>query len=104
MEPNLVLSRYFSVFMLFTVALALVFQLPLVLLGLSAGGIVDAATLRKYRRHCIVGAFLLSAICTPPEPYSQVLMALPTVLLFELGVILVALRERRQAAPAENES
>lgn len=98
-DPMPVISRYFSLFMLFTVALAVIFQLPLVLLALSAGGLVDAATLRKYRKHFILGAFVLSAVFTPPEIYSQILMALPTILLFELGVLLVAMRERRSRSP-----
>jgi Tat protein translocase TatC len=86
------LSDYFSIFMMFTIALALVFQLPLILLGLGAAGLVDAKTLSKYRRHFILGAFVVAAMVTPPDPFSQALMAAPTILLYELGILLVRLK------------
>ena len=89
------LSDYFSLFLMFTFASALVFQLPMILLGLQAAGFVDAPFLRKYRRHFILGAFVLGAVFTPPEPFSQFLMAFPTVILYEVGIFLVALRGRK---------
>lgn len=103
-EAGYRLQYYFSLFLMFTAALALIFQLPLLLMGLGSVGLVDAAFLRRYRRHFILGAFVLGAVLTPPEPVSQVLMAAPTILLFELGILLVALqgrrRRRREAAEA----
>lgn len=95
-EAGYRLQYYFSLFLMFTAALALIFQLPLLLMGLGAVGLVDAAFLRKYRRHFILAAFILGAMLTPPEPFSQILMAAPTVLLYELGVLLVAARGRKQ--------
>ncbi|HBF23601.1 MAG TPA: twin-arginine translocase subunit TatC [Planctomycetes bacterium] len=89
------LADYFSMFFLLTVALAIIFQLPLLMVGLHAAGLVQQKMLRHYRRHFILGAFVLSALLTPPEPLSQVLMALPTAILYELGLLLVTLRERR---------
>lgn len=91
------LSDYFSLFLMFTVALALIFQLPIMMSGLSAAGLASAKFFRKYRRHFILLAFVVGAMLTPPEPFSQILMAAPTVLLYELGIHLVALRERRQS-------
>ncbi len=92
------IDQYFSFFMLLTIALALVFQLPLILMGLGAAGIVDAKTLRKYRRHFILGAFVLGAFLTPPDPVSQIMMAAPTVVLYEVGILLVAWRGRPKKA------
>lgn len=96
---------YFGLYLMFTVALVVIFQLPLLMMGLGAAGIVDAAFLRKYRRHFILIAFVFGAILTPPEPFSQFLMAVPTVLLYEIGVLLVAVRgsKRRRAASAADE-
>jgi sec-independent protein translocase protein TatC len=94
------LSDYFSIFMMFTIALALVFQLPLIMLGLGAAGLVDAATLSKYRRHFILGAFVVGAMVTPPDPFSQALMATPTILLYELGILLVRFKAPK-TPPAE---
>lgn len=93
------LEYYFSLFLLLTIALAAIFQLPVLMLGLHAAGIGDAAFYSKYRRHFIVASFVVAAILTPPEPVSQVLMAVPTILLFELGLIVLRLRERRARTP-----
>jgi sec-independent protein translocase protein TatC len=90
------LEYYFHLYLMFTFALVLIFQLPLLLTAMGAGGLVDSKTLRKYRRHFILGAFVIGAMLTPPEPYSQFLMAMPTILLFEIGVLMVRLQDRRK--------
>jgi sec-independent protein translocase protein TatC len=89
------LSDYFSLFLMFTFALALIFQLPILMMGVSAAGLASASFFAKYRRHFILVAFVLGAMLTPPEPFSQLLMAAPTIVLYELGLYLVRLRERR---------
>ena len=86
------LKDYFGLYLMFTFALVLVFQLPVLLSGLGAAGVVDAPFLRKYRRHFILIAFIIGAMLTPPEPMSQFLMAVPTIVLYEVGVLLVAMR------------
>lgn len=88
--PAYRLQDYFSLFIMFTAALALVFQLPIIMMGLGTLGMVTPQFFRKYRRHFILVAFVLGAMLTPPEPFSQLLMATPTILLYELGIILVA--------------
>ena len=90
------LEYYFSLFLLLTVALAAIFQLPVIMIGLHTVGIGSVAIYSKYRRHFIVAAFIVAAILTPPEPVSQVLMALPMILLFELGLLVLRMRERGQ--------
>lgn len=103
--PNYTLKYYFSLYLMFTFALVLVFQLPVIMSGLGAAGVVDAAFLRKYRRHFILVAFVFGAMLTPPEPVSQFLMALPTILLYEFGVVLVAIRGRKKpprSVPSES--
>lgn len=97
------LSRYFGQYLMFTFALVLVFQLPVLMSGLGAAGLVDAAFLRKYRRHFILVAFVIGAMLTPPEPMSQFLMALPTVVLFEIGVLLVAAQGKKKRAQEASE-
>jgi Tat protein translocase TatC len=95
-EDGYRLADYFGLYLMFTFALSLIFQLPIVMSGVAAGGIADAAFFRKYRRHFILVAFIVGAMLTPPEPFSQFMMAVPTVLLFELGVLLVDLQGRRR--------
>ncbi len=67
----------------------LVFQMPLAVLLLAKMGAVSLKTLRHYRRHVIVGIVILGAILTPPDPISQICLALPMWLLYELGIGLV---------------
>lgn len=90
------LKDYFGLYLMFTFALALIFQLPMILAALGAAGVVTAKTLRKYRRHFILCAFVIGAMLTPPEPFSQFMMAVPTIVLFEFGVLLVAFQDRRR--------
>lgn len=98
------LQYYFSFFFMFTIALSLIFQLPLVLLGLGSAGLVSPKTLRGYRKHFILGAFVISAVFTPPEPVSQIMMAIPTVLLYELGILLVTWKQSKTGKPSATQS
>lgn len=100
-RPLYTVELYFSLFLMLTVALAVVFQLPLILAGLGAAGIVDAKVLRRYRRHFILFAFVLGAFLTPPDPYSQIALAVPTIALYEVGILLVAWKGKKAAPPAE---
>ena len=104
MMPNYRLKDYFSIFLMFTLALTLVFQLPLLMMGLAAAGIVDAKLLRRYRRHFILGAFVIAAVFTPPDPISQVFMAIPTVLLYEASILLVSWRAARSGEKVTGET
>jgi len=83
----------FDSYVSFVTGLALVFglafQTPLVVLMLGRLGLVTLATLRYYRRHVIVVILILAATFTPPDIISQLSLALPVWLLYEIGVILV---------------
>lgn len=67
----------------------LAFQLPLVLVGLNRIGLLSKQTAIKSRRYVIVGVFVLAAMLTPPDILSQVLLALPMILLFEISIWLM---------------
>jgi sec-independent protein translocase protein TatC len=91
------LESYYSLFLLLTLALAAIFQLPLIMLGLSVAGLTNSSFYRKYRRHWIVVAVIVAGVVTPsPDPVSQLLMAAPMLLLFEIGLLAIALTERRK--------
>ena len=74
---------------------AAVFELPVILAMLTWFGLVRAKTLRRARKPIIVLCFLLAAIITPPDPLSQIIVAVPLLLLFELSIALCALLEKR---------
>ena len=74
-------------------AFGLAFQLPMLLLALGWVGIVPSAMLREKRRHAIVIIFIISMILTPPDPVSQIVMAVPMCLLYEVCIWVIRLRE-----------
>ncbi|MCS7298307.1 MAG: twin-arginine translocase subunit TatC [Bacteroidia bacterium] len=78
-------------------AVGLVFQMPVLLWGLSQAGLITAQGLRSLRRYAIVVAVVLGGILTPsPDVLSQLLLAVPLWALYEVSVILVALSEKRR--------
>lgn len=82
------------------VAFGLAFELPVVLLILGRLGIIGSAWLRTYRRHAIVGILVLGAILTPPDVFSQLIMSIPLVLLYELCIWIVWTWERARRTEA----
>lgn len=75
----------------------LAFELPVLLLALGWLGVVSSAMLVKYRRHAIVAIFILAMVLTPPDVFSQVLMAIPMMLLYELCVWIIRAWETKRA-------
>ncbi|HET7211232.1 MAG TPA: twin-arginine translocase subunit TatC, partial [Methyloceanibacter sp.] len=61
---------------------------------------ITADTLKRYRRHAIFAVFVVAAVLTPPDPISQIALAVPTVLLYELSIYAVRLAEKKHAASA----
>ena len=80
-------------------ASGLVFQLPVVVYFLSRAGLLTPDILKTYRRHALVAILILSALITPPDVTSQVLVSLPVLVLYELS-ILIAKRVYRKRANA----
>ena len=80
------------------------FELPLFLYLIGRGGILSSKTLRRWRKAAVLGSIVLAAVLTPPDIVSQLLLALPLYVLYELGILLCAVGERRSkaisAAPA----
>jgi len=86
-------SDLFSLVLKALVAFGLVFQLPLIIFTLGWLGVVTSATLRKFRRFAIVIAFFFGMVLTPPDPMSQLVMALPLCIFYEICIWLIRLRE-----------
>jgi len=63
-----------------------IFELPIVIYFLSKAGLITPDILKRYRRHSLVVILALSAIITPPDVFSQILVALPLVVLYEVGI------------------
>jgi sec-independent protein translocase protein TatC len=83
-------DAYFGFVLRMFVAFGITFEVPIAVLLLVRLGMVSVARLRQGRPYAIVGAFVVAAIFTPPDVLSQLLLALPLCVLFELGVLLGA--------------
>lgn len=82
------LNSFISTITSVTMATGILFQLPLVVLFLTRAGLVTPDFLRTYRKHAVVIILVLSAVITPPDVTSQILVTLPLMLLYEASIVL----------------
>jgi sec-independent protein translocase protein TatC len=100
LEPKV--NEYLGLVMLLVFAFGMAFQLPVVLTLLARVGIASSAGLARSRRYAIVLVFVFAAIFTPPDPVSQLALAIPIILLYEISIQLAKITERkRREAEAE---
>ena len=89
-------NEYLSLIMRLIFAFGISFQLPILLNLLARVGVVNSEYLKTRRRYVIVILFALAAILTPPDPITQVGLAIPLLLLYELSIFTVRLTERKK--------
>lgn len=95
-DTKLTLDSHISLMTTMMLVFGLAFQTPLVVLILYKVGILSPETLKHYRRHVIVVILIVAAILTPPDPTAQLMLAVPIYLLYELGMLLVYLAEKKR--------
>lgn len=103
-------SEYLGLVMTLILSFGLVFQLPVVTTLMARVGLLTSEGLKDKRKYAIVAAFVAAAVLTPPDPVSQIGLALPTILLYEVSIWSARMverkreEERRAAEAAENEA
>lgn len=90
-------SEYLGLIMILIIAFGLVFQVPVILTLLGRAGLITTDDLKGKRKYAIVIAFILAAALTPPDPVSQISLALPALALYEISIFSVRRVERARA-------
>ncbi len=96
LQPMITVKNYISFIGNMTLAFGVVFQLPLILIFLAKIGIATPEFLIQKRRHAIVLILVVSAVVTPPDIVSMMLMTIPLMILYEIGVMAVKFQYARQ--------
>ena len=91
------ITSYVTTLTMLVLASAIMFQLPVVVYFLSMSGLITSRMLKEYRRHSIVVILIVSAIITPPDVVSQLLIAMPILVLYEVGIVLAMRIEKQKA-------
>lgn len=95
------IESYFGFVMTMFIAFGLTFEVPIIVIVLVRVGIVSVEKLKEIRPYVVVGAFIIAAIVTPPDVVSQLLLALPLCLLYEIGLLLAPMFVRATQSPEE---
>lgn len=94
------IGNYLSFIMQFVMAFGIAFLLPILIMLLERAGVVQYEQLVSARRYMIVVAFAIAAVATPPDPISQLMLAIPLCLLYEVALIAIRLTGRKKQADA----
>ncbi|MCM0043191.1 MAG: twin-arginine translocase subunit TatC [Burkholderiaceae bacterium] len=96
------IENYLDFVLMMCLAFGLTFEVPVVVIVLVRMGVVSVEKLKAIRPYVIVGAFVIAAIVTPPDVMSQLFLAIPLCLLYEVGILLAPLFKRTTEAPEQS--
>jgi sec-independent protein translocase protein TatC len=95
------IEQYFGFVLTLFFVFGIAFEVPVAVVVLARIGVVNIAQLRQWRGYFIVGAFIVSAVVTPPDVVSQLALAIPMCILYEIGIIAAQLFIKHTKAPEE---
>jgi sec-independent protein translocase protein TatC len=92
------ITKYFSMVTFWSLGIGILFEMPVVIYFLSKLGLVTPEMLRRSRKYTLIGVLIVAAFLTPPDPFSQILVAIPLLLLYEGSIFLsgVVMRKRER--------
>lgn len=96
-ENEFDVTRYFSMIVTWSLGIGILFELPVVIYFLAKIGMVTSTGLRNTRKFVLIGVLIVAAFLTPPDPFSQVLVAIPMMVLYEMSIWLTGWVERARA-------
>lgn len=96
LEPRFTVTEYISFLFSFHLGFGVVFQLPLLTWALGKIGLISSGFLKRNRKVALLVMLIVSAVITPPDIISQVVMIFPLALLYEIGIIMVLISERKR--------
>lgn len=103
--PLISVSSYVDFNLKLLLAFGFIFELPLVMVLLAQMGFLSTEILSRNRKYAVLGAFLVAAIATPtPDMFNQLMMAIPLIILYEVGILTVRLFGRKKAVSQQEES
>jgi len=102
-SSNFTFANYISFVTMLMLVFGIAFQTPVAILFLNKTGLVSVKALRKSRKFVLIGIFVAAAMATPPDPISQVTLAFPLYALFELGILLSWLSERKKRSQGDQD-
>ncbi len=96
--PNWTFQKYVSFVTVLMLVFGVAFQTPVAIFFLNKTGLVSLQQLRRSRKFVLLGVFVVAAVATPPDVISQITLALPLYLLFELGILLTYFTNRKKTS------
>ncbi|KAJ1444185.1 twin arginine-targeting protein translocase TatC [Ochromonadaceae sp. CCMP2298] len=97
LENKFDLSSYVSTVTMIVFGSGLLFQLPVIVFFLTKAGLISSHLMKTYRKHAIIVILVLGAMITPPDPFSQILIALPLMVLYQISIVIAKRIEKRKA-------
>jgi sec-independent protein translocase protein TatC len=92
------IDKYLSFVLTMFIAFGMTFEVPIVVVVLVRTGMLTVAQLKQMRPYVVVGAFIVAAVMTPPDVFSQLVMAVPLIVLYEAGILVARLLPDRKIA------
>jgi sec-independent protein translocase protein TatC len=95
-EAIITVTDYISLVMILIFGFGFIFETPVIIVLMAMMDLVSADALAKNRKYVLVGILLIGALITPPDPISQVLMAVPTYIMYEVSIVIIRIVKRKR--------